>query len=403
MPLEKHIASLLKQHNCVIVPDFGGFIANYESAWINRSRAAIYPPFKQVLFNANLQQNDGLLANELVVKTAVSYVDALAQIATQVKDWRKELEAGHRIELGEIGFLFMQQNQVVFEQNREVNLLLQAYGLKQVTFVDYAQQAIVHKAVEVKETLKTIEKKPVEVIAEKAVPVVKKSVVEKAKTEPVAEKQTPVIALNVEEKIEAVEVASEDPKVIPIQPKTKKARNYKYAVAAAVVLPALFYAYWIPMKTDFLNTGKVQLSDFNPLNTQSKSTYEHRDSVMNIDLNADWKSWEELTGELPAHVAVYNLELTEDLYIPVRLEGVEDLNTFNADAPYHVVAGCFSVEANAQNLVNQLTEKGYQAGIVDKHKGLFRVSAGAFQAESEVENAKDQLEKDGFSGWILKK
>jgi hypothetical protein len=40
------------------------------------------------------------------------------------------LEEGHRIELEEIGFLFLQNNQVVFEQNREVNLLLQAYGLK---------------------------------------------------------------------------------------------------------------------------------------------------------------------------------------------------------------------------------------------------------------------------------
>jgi hypothetical protein len=53
----------------VIVPEFGGFIANYESAWINRQRALIFPPYKQILFNGNLTQNDGLLANELVIKT----------------------------------------------------------------------------------------------------------------------------------------------------------------------------------------------------------------------------------------------------------------------------------------------------------------------------------------------
>src|SRR5688572_21606230 len=123
MKLENHISNLLKQHNCVIVPNFGGFIANYESAWINHSCLFIYPPFNQVLFNGNLTQNDGLLANELVQTMMISYADALAKISVEVKYWRKHLEAGDRIELNEIGFLFLQNGQVVFEQNREVNLL----------------------------------------------------------------------------------------------------------------------------------------------------------------------------------------------------------------------------------------------------------------------------------------
>jgi len=400
MQLENHIADLLKQHNCVIVPEFGGFIANYESAWINHSRGIIYPPHKQILFNGNLTQNDGLLANDLVMKMTISYADALAKISAEVKYWRKHLQDGDRIELGEIGFLFLQNDQVVFEQDREVNLLLQAYGLKQVSFMEFnatsAKQAVTVKPSHVKP-----EPIPVSTTTSQTTKVETQKI---NKPSVLAKKQkntTPVIALNADEKIEVV-ASTEDPQIIPIaQP--KKARNYKYAVAAAVVLPAIFYAYWIPMKTDFLNTGNVQMSDFNPFNEQAKSTYHQRQSAFAVNVSGDWKSWEELTATLPEHVAVYNLELNEELYIPVRLDAATDVSVFNAEGAFHIVAGCFSVESNATSFVAQLADKGYTGGIVDQHKGLYRVSAGAFTSEAEAESALDRLENDGFSGWILKK
>lgn len=407
MQLEGHISNLLKHHNCVIVPEFGGFIANYESAWINRQRALIFPPYKQILFNGNLTQNDGLLANELVLKTAVSYSDALAKISVQVKDWRKKLEEGHRIELEEIGFLFLQNNQVVFEQNREVNLLLQAYGLKQVSFVDFAIKEVEKKVVEQKPVveqpvLKVVEKDRVRANKESVKP---ESVVTKTDPKKVIKTETPVISLNTEEEIEALEVVQEDSKVIPINREKKKSRNYKYAVAAAVILPVMFYTYWIPMKTDFLNTGKIQMSDFNPFNNQSGSVYEKRESAFKLDLTTDWKTWEELTSGLPENVAVYNYELNDETYVSVRVKDdslVTNTNAFVAKGSFNLIAGCFSVESNATNFVTELNRKGYSAGIVDHNKGLYRVSAGSFNSEAQAESALDKFENDGFSGWILK-
>jgi cell division protein FtsN len=410
MQLEGHISNLLKHHNCVIVPEFGGFIANYESAWINRQRALIFPPYKQILFNGNLTQNDGLLANELVLKTAVSYSDALAKISTQVKDWRKQLEEGHRIELEEIGFLFLQNNQVVFEQNREVNLLLQAYGLKQVSFVDFAIKEVEEKAVERKPVvekplLSVLEKDRVKVNKDSIRP--EKVVANSAskKTEKV-NPDTPVIALNTEEQIEAIEVVQADPKVIPINREKKKSGNYKYALAAAVILPVMFYAYWIPMKTDFLNTGKIQMSDFNPFNKQAASVYQKREAVFSLDLTTDWKSWEELTAALPENVAVYNYELNDETYVSVRVKDdslvSSSAGVFVSEGSFNLIAGCFSVESNAVNFVSELNSKGYSAGIVDKNKGLHRVSAGSFNSEKEAESALDKFQNDGFSGWILK-
>ncbi|MBK9592334.1 MAG: SPOR domain-containing protein [Crocinitomicaceae bacterium] len=410
MQLEGHISNLLKHHNCVIVPEFGGFIANYESAWINRQRALIFPPYKQILFNGNLTQNDGLLANELVIKTAVSYSEALAKISVQVKDWRKKLEEGHRIELEEIGFLFLQNNQVVFEQNREVNLLLQAYGLKQVSFVDFAIKEVQEKTVE----LKPIVEQPVLKVVEKDRAKVNKDSVKAdrlvVKTDSQktvkAKEEIPVIALNTDEEIEAVEVSQEDPKVIPLNREKKKSRNYKYAVAAAVILPVMFYTYWIPMKTDFLNTGKIQMTDFNPFNNQAGSVYQKRESNFNLDLTTDWKSWEELTASLPENVAVYNYELNDETYVSVRVKDdslvINNSGVFVSEGSFNLIAGCFSVESNATNFVSELNSKGYSAGIVDQKNGLYRVSAGSFRSESDAESALDKFKNDGFSGWILK-
>lgn len=412
MQLENHIAHLLKHHNCVIVPEFGGFIANYESAWINRSRALIFPPYKQILFNGNLTKNDGLLANELVLKNAVSYADALTQISTQVKAWRKQLEEGQRIELDEIGFLFLQNNQVVFEQNREVNLLLQAYGLKQVSFVDFTAKAVEKKVPELNSEVE----KPIFKVVEKERAKVNKVSVKPEhipvsvgmtgkKGDSVVEVETPVIALNTEEEIEVSEVGQEDSKIIPITRERKKSRNYKYAVAAAVILPVMFYSYWIPMKTDFLNTGKIQMSDLNPFSKQAERSYFKRESVFNIDLSTDWKSWEELTMGLPEHVAVYNYELNDETYVYVHVKADSNLNSkdsFITKESYNLIAGCFSVESNATNFVSELNSKGYTAGIVDKNKGLYRVSAGSFTSKSEAESALEKFKNAGFSGWILK-
>ena len=63
MDIRNCIAELLSAHDCVIIPGLGGFIGNYSPARIDPVHHAFQPPFKKLLFNINLKQNDGLLAN----------------------------------------------------------------------------------------------------------------------------------------------------------------------------------------------------------------------------------------------------------------------------------------------------------------------------------------------------
>lgn len=385
MQLHNHISNLLNNHNCVIVPNFGGFIANYAPASINLASHVIYPPYKQVLFNLNLTKNDGLLANEVMTKEFLSYENSLQKIETNVSDWRKKLNLGERIELGEIGFLYSQNDQIVFEQNRETNLLLEAYGLKQIAFIDFTRK------------VEVVHEKKVEVLAKKAI--VQK---ENTKVELKVEKKIiPIIALDTNTAIEEV-TQEKETKIISLPEKNKKSNKYKY-MAAAVALPILFYSYWIPMKTDFLNTGKIQVSDFNPLRSSSKKTYAERTSDFVFDQKSDWKSFQELTAELPADILIYNYEFNEETYIAVDLNREPVVENLGTEAPFHLIGGCFSIKRNAENFVTDLTSKGYKAFIVDKNNGLHRVSAGGFQSEQDAETALDSFKNQGFSGWILKK
>ena len=56
-----YISELLFLHDCVILPEFGGFVGNKQSAILNITTEILTPPTKQIVFNRNLNTNDGLL------------------------------------------------------------------------------------------------------------------------------------------------------------------------------------------------------------------------------------------------------------------------------------------------------------------------------------------------------
>ena len=61
--LAAQISKLLFEHDCVIVPGLGGFITNYKPAIIHPQHHTFHPPSKQIIFNAALNSNDGILIN----------------------------------------------------------------------------------------------------------------------------------------------------------------------------------------------------------------------------------------------------------------------------------------------------------------------------------------------------
>lgn len=136
MNLANHISNLLYRYDCVIVPNFGGFVTNTSSATLNRTTHILTPPSKKVSFNSHLKHNDGLLANFIASSEKITFEEANENIVQAVKKWMADLELGP-VEIAAIGTLEYNTNhQLVFEPNTTTNFLTTSFGLSEVSSVD---------------------------------------------------------------------------------------------------------------------------------------------------------------------------------------------------------------------------------------------------------------------------
>lgn len=90
--LNAYIRDLLFLHDCVILPDLGGFVTNYKSAK-KTDNDYFAPPRKVIAFNPQLQHNDGLLANTIVAIEKIDYDQAMQRISAYIEMIKKELRA----------------------------------------------------------------------------------------------------------------------------------------------------------------------------------------------------------------------------------------------------------------------------------------------------------------------
>ena len=104
MKLATYISDLLYRYECVIIPNFGGFVTNEISAKVNAFTHTFNAPSKQLTFNSHLQNNDGLLANYIANVANVSYSNAVEIINAEVKNWKLQLK-NEEIELNQCAYV----------------------------------------------------------------------------------------------------------------------------------------------------------------------------------------------------------------------------------------------------------------------------------------------------------
>ena len=77
MAIDRDIHDLLFQHDCVIVPGFGGFLTHYRPARLDAQRLLVHPPSKDLSFNKHLVRQDGLLVDQLVRREGMDFQTAM--------------------------------------------------------------------------------------------------------------------------------------------------------------------------------------------------------------------------------------------------------------------------------------------------------------------------------------
>lgn len=128
-----HIRNLLFQHNCVVVPGLGGFVANYQPARMHPTSYIFNNPAKSIAFNVNLTANDGLLVNSLVTTEYLNIYDAEKCVSDFVAEAKALLTMGKTIKIPEVGRLvFDEELNLIFLPDPSNNLLLQSYGLRTI-------------------------------------------------------------------------------------------------------------------------------------------------------------------------------------------------------------------------------------------------------------------------------
>lgn len=137
------VKELLHQHDCVIVPGFGGFVCNREPSKIDQVSHIITPPSRKVVFNQNLKTNDGLLAGYLVSKQGITYNAAIQLIEEHVQQTITVLQEQKQLLIDLFGnFRLNADANYVFLPDKHNNYLTSSYGLGLIQASPVASRSI---------------------------------------------------------------------------------------------------------------------------------------------------------------------------------------------------------------------------------------------------------------------
>jgi len=131
--ISQYIKELLLLNDCVIVPDFGGFVANYKPASIENNQ--FFPPAKEVAFNNKLTSNDGLLVNYISDVEGIGYFEARQKLENFVEETQLNLERNRNVYFEGVGYLhYDSRENLQFEPQLKQNLLVESYGLQNFSY-----------------------------------------------------------------------------------------------------------------------------------------------------------------------------------------------------------------------------------------------------------------------------
>jgi len=121
---------LLYEHECVIIPNFGGFVVNAQGFSFNEKEGKIHPKKKFVAFNEKLKTDDRFLSTEWAKKKSIPQKEAAVEIANISKELKSLLISQGILSIGVLGsFTLIQENRISFSPNPDFNADLAVFGL----------------------------------------------------------------------------------------------------------------------------------------------------------------------------------------------------------------------------------------------------------------------------------
>ncbi len=124
------IKQLLEQKDCVILPDFGGFIVRDSPAAFMESQNLIKPATKSVFFNQTIKDNDGELIAAIQKNGSMDYDSAFLSYKHWHAELANDLKLHNNYHLLNLGLFHQREDGAIwFESNPKINFNLDSYGL----------------------------------------------------------------------------------------------------------------------------------------------------------------------------------------------------------------------------------------------------------------------------------
>ncbi len=363
--LSRHIEILLLKNECVIVPDFGGFMTHHVCASYSEQEHLFLPPMRTLGFNPQLRMNDSVLVQSYVEAYDISYPEALRRIEEEVEEVKEVLSQKGTYTMNDLGELTInQEGNMEFTPCQAGILSPELYGLADFSFKTLKNSKLAETTAEVTEL---------------------KNVKVEEKVEDKVEDQQ-------EEKVESPtlldftgEEAEEENDSVNI--KMSWIRNVG-AVAAAIVA---FFLLSTPVVNSELGTSTMT-------NLQNHILYK----LIPQDTNV--MKAEPVEAKIDNKIAVKEVVADKDKETAQVNEKKADSIVTKKDV-YMIIVASQVKKSNAENYVEQLHKNGYPQAEIFIHNNVVRVTCGQFDTEAEAYKILNKMtSKEEFAdAWVFKK
>ncbi|GIV26250.1 MAG: hypothetical protein KatS3mg027_0064 [Bacteroidia bacterium] len=140
------LKELIETQDFIIIPEFGAFVMQMESAEFSIAQNVLFPPRKKILFNPLLKHNDGLLIATLQKHLGIEVILAQTLVQQFVQSLNVLLETKRRAELEGIGYFYKDlEGNVLFESTLNPFYLSESIGLYPVSTIPVERENIIEE------------------------------------------------------------------------------------------------------------------------------------------------------------------------------------------------------------------------------------------------------------------
>ena len=133
MDIKDYIKDFLLHNDELVIPDFGGFVSEYEPATFDVNKNIFLPPTKKLCFKPEFRFEDSALSAYIEKKENIDIKEAKKKISEFVSQLKNYLKKGESVIIKDVGVLSQTvKGEILFEQDKNFNLSTESFGLKSI-------------------------------------------------------------------------------------------------------------------------------------------------------------------------------------------------------------------------------------------------------------------------------